>query len=245
MQQPLPENLLVIDIETVSAFPDFYAMDESWQNCWSKKMTRYITEDLTAAMLYKRQAGVMAEFARILCISCGLFEKDHFRKFYVRSFCNPDEKILLTEFLLFIKQLENQKGRFCFAGHNIKEFDIPFICRRLICNQLRIPQSMDFQNMKPWETNLLDTFQYWRFGDYKHFTSLELLAKLLGVPSPKTDMDGSMIHQIYWHHEGNPVEHLWKRVKTYCEGDIVSTANIILRFKGLPLLLENDILFKD
>lgn len=241
MQQYPPENLLVIDIETVSAFPEYELMDEGWKKCWNRKMMRFVSDDISAANLYPNQAGVMAEFAKIICISCGMFEKDQYRSLYIKSFAGTDEKILLTEFLLFIKQMENRNIRFCFAGHNIKEFDIPFICRRLIVNQFLIPRSLDFQNMKPWETNIVDTFQYWRFGDYKHFTSLELLTKLLDIPSPKEDIDGSMIHQLYWHQQNITKEEIINRIMNYCENDIVATANIILRFKGLPLLIPTDI----
>ena len=241
MQPHPPEDLLVIDIETVSVFPSYDAMDAGWQKCWDRKVMRQVTDADSSAKLYEKQAGVMAEFARILCISCGLFEKNQYRQLFVQSFFGMDEKILLTEFLLFVKQLENRAARFCFAGHNIKEFDIPFICRRLIYNQLRIPKSLDFQNMKPWETNLLDTFQYWRFGDYKHFTSLELLSKLLDIPSSKNDIDGSMIHELFWHQPGTPKQETLERIKAYCEKDIISTANLILRLKGLPLLMDEDI----
>jgi len=241
MQHIQPEKLLVMDIETVSVFPDYALMDDDWKACWDSKMKRYISGDVTAAECYQKQAGVMAEFAKVICISCGMFEKDQYRSLHLKSFYGTDEKILLTEFLLFLKQVENRNIPFSFAGHNIKEFDIPFICRRLIVNRLTIPRSLDFQNMKPWETNIVDTFQYWRFGDYKHYTSLKLITKLLNIPSSKSDIDGSMIHNLYWHGEEHTKAETIERIKNYCENDVIATSNLILRFKGLPLLHQHDI----
>ena len=133
--------------------------------------------------------------------------------------------------------MEANNNKWSFTGHNIKEFDIPFICRRLLINGLNIPPFLDFQNMKPWETNMVDTFQYWRFGDYKHYTSLKLLAAALNVPSPKDDIDGSMVGEVYW------VEKNLERIVTYCQKDVVTVANIILRFKHLPLLNDEQLVF--
>ncbi len=242
MRNRKPEDLLIIDIETVAVSPDLLSLDPGWQKCWADKVSRFISDEWTAESLYPKRAAVMAEFAKIICISCGLLEKDHFRKLYIRSFSGEDEKLLLSEFILFLRQMENRGRIFCFAGHNIKEFDIPFICRRLIANELMIPRQLDFQDMKPWETNLVDTFQYWRFGDYKHFTSLELLTRLLNIPSPKEDIDGSQIHTIFWNSR-DEAERLKNmvRITRYCENDIIATANLILRFKGLPGLHEDDI----
>ena len=137
--------------------------------------------------------------------------------------------------------MESNNNKWSFTGHNIKEFDIPFICRRLIINGLTIPPFLDFQNMKPWETNMIDTFQYWRFGDYKHYTSLKLLAAALNVPSPKDDIDGSMVGGLYWEPDKQQQEENLKRIAVYCQKDVVTTANILLRFKNLPLLHPEDI----
>lgn len=142
---------------------------------------------------------------------------------------------MLQDFLVTLQQLEANNNKWCFTGHNIKEFDIPFICRRLIINNLNIPSLLDFQNMKPWETNMVDTFQYWRFGDYKNFTSLKLLAAALKVPSSKDDIDGSMVGDVYWQ------EKQLQRIVTYCQKDVVTTGNIVLRFKNLPLLTDDQV----
>ncbi len=233
MQNIRIENLLLIDIETVSAYATFNELNKDWKQLWEEKVQRSLPEDTTAADFYPQRAGVMAEFAKVICISVGYFKKDgKDLKLRLKSFYGDDEKMLLQDFLAALQKMEINNNKWSFTGHNIKEFDIPFICRRLLINALTIPPFLDFQNMKPWETNMVDTFQYWRFGDYKHYTSLKLLAAALQVPSPKDDIDGSMVGDVYWK------EHNLERIVTYCQKDVVTTGNIVLRFKNLPLLPE-------
>ncbi len=236
MQNIRLENLLLIDIETVSEKPTFDELNEDWQTLWQEKVQRTLPEDTTAAEFYPQRAAVMAEFAKVICISVGYFKRDgkafHLR---VKSFYGDDEKILLQDFIAALQKMEANNNKWSFTGHNIKEFDIPFICRRLLINGMAIPPFLDFQNMKPWETNMVDTFQYWRFGDYKHFTSLKLLAAALNVPSPKDDIDGSMVGDVYWKEKN------LERIVTYCQKDVITTSNIILRFKNLPLLTDDQV----
>jgi len=236
MQNIRLENLLLIDIETVSEHPTFSGLNDDWKQLWEEKVQRQLPENVTAEEFYPQRAGVMAEFSKVVCISVGYFKRDgkdlHLR---VKSFYGDDEKILLQDFIAALQKMESNNNKWSFTGHNIKEFDIPFICRRLLINGLGIPLFLDFQNMKPWETNMIDTFQYWRFGDYKHYTSLKLLAAALNVPSPKDDIDGSMVGEVYW------VEKNLERIVTYCQKDVVTTANIVLRFKNLPLLGAGDV----
>lgn len=236
MQNIRLENLLLIDIETVSAFAAFNELNEDWQGLWNEKVQRSLPEGVSAAEFYPQRAGIMAEFAKVICISIGYFKKEgHAFQLRVKSFYGDDEKILLQDFIAALQKMEANNNKWSFTGHNIKEFDIPFICRRLLINNLTIPPFLDFQNMKPWETNLIDTFQYWRFGDYKHYTSLKLLAAVLNVPSPKDDIDGSMVGAVYW------VEKNLERIVTYCQKDVVTTGNIILRFKNLPILTADQV----
>ena len=236
MQNIRLENMLLIDIETVSEHPTFNGMNDDWKQLWEEKVQRQLPENVTAEEFYPQRAAVMAEFSKVVCISVGYFKKDgkdvHLR---VKSFYADDEKILLQDFIAALQKMESNNNKWSFTGHNIKEFDIPFICRRLLINGLHIPPFLDFQNMKPWETNMIDTFQYWRFGDYKHYTSLKLLAAALNVPSPKDDIDGSMVGDVYWKEKN------LERIVTYCQKDVVTTANIVLRFKNLPLLAEDDV----
>ncbi len=236
MQNIRIENLLLIDIETVPQCPVFTDLNEEWQSLWEEKVQRSLPEKVSAAEFYPMRAGVMAEFAKVICISIGYFKKEAGSiQLRLKSFYGDEEKILLQDFISTLKQLEAGNNKWSFCGHNIKEFDIPFICRRLLVNSLAIPPFLDFQNMKPWETNIVDTFQYWRFGDYKHYTSLKLLAASLGVPSPKDDIDGSMVADVYW------VEKNLERIVVYCQKDVITTGNIILRFKNLPLVTEAQI----
>ena len=232
------ENFLIIDIETVSGHKTFELMPADWQHLWEEKVSRSVPEDSTASAYYIQRAGIMAEFAKVVCISIGYFKKmaAHYQ-FRVKSIFGENEKELLQEFVGTVNQLEAVHNHWSFSGHNIKEFDIPFLCRRLLINGLAVPAYLDFQNMKPWETNMVDTFQYWRFGDYKNYTSLKLLAAALNVPSPKDDIDGSMVGQVYWE------ENNLHRIATYCQKDVVTVANIILRFKNLPLLTEEQVIF--
>ncbi len=233
MQNIRLENLLLIDIETVSESAEFAALNEEWQALWQEKVQRTLPEDVTAAEFYPQRAGVMAEFAKVVCISIGYFKKEgNTQQLRLKSFYGVDEKILLQDFIAALHKMDGNNNKWSFTGHNIKEFDIPFICRRLLINGLPVPAFLDFQNMKPWETNMVDTFQYWRFGDYKHYTSLKLLAAALKVPSPKDDIDGSMVGEVYWKEKN------LTRIVTYCQKDVVTTGNIILRFKNMPLLTE-------
>ena len=221
------ENFLIIDIETVSEKKDYYTLTDDWKYLWQEKVARSLPENVTVEEYYPQRAGVMAEFAKVVCISLGYFKKEKCSyQFRVKSIFNHDEKELLENFISTLNQLQAVHNHWKFTGHNIKEFDIPFLCRRLLINELNIPPYLDFQNMKPWETNMVDTFQHWRFGDYKNFTSLKLLAASLNIPSPKDDIDGTMVGQVYW--QKNDL----KRIAVYCQKDIVTVANIILRFKN-------------
>ena len=231
-------NFLIIDIETVSEKNNFESLTPEWQQLWEEKNIRSLPENITIADYYGQRAAVMAEFAKVVCISIGYFRKEkEAHQFRVKSLFGHDEKSLLKEFIETVNQLEAVNKNWYFTGHNIKEFDIPFLCRRLLINSLNIPAYLDFQNMKPWETNMVDTFQYWRFGDYKNFTSLKLLAAALNVPSPKDDIDGSMVGNVYWQ------ENDLKRIAIYCQKDVVTVANIVKRLKDLPLLNEDQIVF--
>ncbi|MEN9571213.1 MAG: hypothetical protein RL172_2444 [Bacteroidota bacterium] len=231
------ENFLIIDIETVSEQKEFASLTPEWQYLWEEKVRNSRPDDLTAEAYYPQRAGIMAEFAKVVCISMAYFKKQEAGwQLRVKSVYGHDEKTLLQNFVQMVNQLEAANNKWSFTGHNIKEFDIPFLCRRLLINGLGIPAYLDFQNMKPWETNMVDTFQYWRFGDYKNYTSLKLLAAAMGVPSPKDDIDGSMVGHVYWQEQN------LQRIVTYCQKDVVTVANLILKFKHLPLLTSEQVL---
>lgn len=245
MQQIPLENLFLIDIETVSEKEDFHLLDDEWKELWTQKISKSLPPDTTAEEYYPMRAAILAEFAKVVCISFGYFKKenndprDKGLQLRIKSLCSQNEKDILNEFDTTLKQLYSNNHQWIFTGHNIKEFDVPFLCRRMVVNNIPIPPYIDFQNMKPWETPLLDTLHLWRFGDYKHYTSLKLLAAVLGVPSPKDDIDGSQVGNVFWKEKN------LERISVYCEKDVVTVANVMLRLKGLPLLKEEQILFVD
>lgn len=241
MQQIRPDDLIIIDIETASVSPNFESLSEEWKMLWEDKVKNSVPESVTAADFYPKRAGVMAEFSKIVCISMGYFNREENLRMRVKSFYGYEEKKILDAFVQTIQKIESINNKWCFAGHNIKEFDIPFICRRLIINGMPIPRYLDFQNMKPWETNIIDTFQYWRFGDYKNYTSLRLLAAALGIPSPKDDIDGSMVGELYWSGSVEERTASLRRIATYCQKDVITTGNIFLKFKNIPVLHPDDI----
>jgi DNA polymerase elongation subunit (family B) len=238
MQQIAIENLFVIDIETVSEKEHFHLLDDHWKELWSEKISKSLPPETTAEEYYPVRAAILAEFAKVACISFGYFKKENNDwQFRIKSVCSENEKELLTQFGSTLQQLHSNNHQWIFTGHNIKEFDIPFLSRRMLINNIPIPTYIDFQNMKPWETPVLDTLHLWRFGDYKHYTSLKLLAAVLGVPSPKDDINGSQVGDVYWKEKN------LQRISTYCEKDVATVANVVLRFKGLPLLKEEQIVF--
>jgi DNA polymerase elongation subunit (family B) len=245
MQKTALEGLFLIDIETVSERESFHLLEPEWQELWSEKINRSLPPDVTAEEYYHMRAAILAEFAKVVCISFGYFKKvadgssSDAWQLRIKSFCSENEEELLKKFVEALRHFHANNQQWIFTGHNIKEFDVPFLSRRMIINNIPIPPCIDFQNMKPWETPVLDTLHLWRFGDYKHYTSLKLLAATLGVPSPKDDIDGSEVGNVYWKEKN------LERISIYCEKDVATVANVILRFKGLPLLKENQIVFVD
>src|ERR1035437_1642988 len=226
------DSLLIIDIETVSTSPDYNLLSEEWKELWKEKISKSLPDNTTPEEFYPMRAAILAEFAKVICISIGFFKKENNSySLRIKSVYGHDEKDVLNNFINIIKPQGQGFNKF-FAGHNIKEFDLPFLSRRMIINQIEIPAFLDFQNMKPWETPVIDTLHLWRFGDYKHYTSLKLLAATLGIPSPKTDIDGSKVGQVYWNDKD------LQRIADYCQKDVATVANIILRFQNIPLLSE-------
>lgn len=242
MNQIALENLFLIDIETVSEKEHFNFLDDSWKELWSGKIHKSLPPGTTAEEYYPMRAAILAEFAKVVCISFGYFRKENKDgvagyQLRIKSFCSEDEKEILVRLVDTLNQLHVQNHQWIFTGHNIKEFDVPFLCRRMLVNGIPIPSYIDFQNMKPWDTPILDTLHLWRFGDYKHYTSLKLLAAVLGVPSPKDDIDGSQVGNVYWKEKD------LARIAVYCQKDVLTVANVILRFKGMPLLNEDQVVF--
>jgi len=232
------ENLFFIDIETVSCCEKYELLTDDWKELWTEKINKALPDDTTPEEYYPKRAGIMAEFAKVVCISFGYIKKENGKmQLRIKSIYSDNEKEILEKFIDTVCQLQANNNKWCFTGHNIKEFDIPFLCRRILVNNISIPDCFNFQAMKPWDVPVLDTLHLWRFGDYKHYTSLKLLAATLGVPSPKNDIDGSKVGEVYWTEKDLP------RIALYCQKDVATVANIILRFKNLPLLSDEQIAF--
>lgn len=232
-----PEHLLVLDIETVPQYSSFEELPEPWKVLWSDKISKTMPENFPAPEMYEQRAGIQAEFGKIICISTGYFYSDTAGRlcFRLKSYAHDDEKKLLIEFSEKVESFYKTVPDFNFAGHNIKEFDIPYISRRMLIHQLVLPSFLQFSGKKPWETNLVDTMQLWKFGDYKNYTSLKLLAACLGIATPKDDIDGSRVKEVYYKEKNLP------RIVEYCQKDVIAAAQIFLRFQNLPLLPQENI----
>lgn len=243
IQKKTLKNVLFIDIETVSLTQNFYELTESLQHLWKHKSKQFLqsqsenlTEDL-AAKFYQEKAGIFAEFAKVVCISVGYLSQQNDKKLTARikSFHGTEIEILKAFNEMMNIHYDDLDEDF-LCGHNIKEFDIPFICRRNVVNGLALPRLLNISGKKPWQLkHLLDTMELWRFGDYKNYTSLALLAGTLNIPSPKDDIDGSKVGQVYW--EEKDIE----RIVSYCEKDVLTVVQIAMRFAGQSLLKDEDI----
>lgn len=216
------ESILFLDIETVSAQATYTSLSPKMQALWDKKAS-YLqkNETDTSESLYSR-AGIYAEFGKIICISVAYI---HSNKIRVKSFYGDDEKEVLTNFTALLQQ-HYHKSHHKLCAHNGKEFDFPYLCRRMLINGISIPTILDVAGKKPWETSFLDTMDLWRFGDYKNYTSLDLLAAIFDIDSPKDDIDGSMVSECYWKNQE------LERIKIYCEKDVITLIKIYLAYTG-------------
>ena len=227
------ENVLFLDIETVPESSSFNKLSEEKRLLWEQKSKYQRKEEFTPEEFYDR-AGIWAEFGKIICISVGYFvEKGADKNFRVTSFYG-DEVSLLKDFKKLLQEHFSQ-AKHLLCGHNAKEFDFPYIARRMLINGIKLPYKLDLFGKKPWEIPHLDTMELWKFGDYKHYTSLKLMANVLGIPSPKDDMDGSMVRDVYYN------ENELDRIIIYCELDVVTTAQVFLRLRGDDLLNDSQI----
>ena len=227
------EHILFLDIETVPEETSFQELSAEKQELWEQKSKYQRKEEFTAEEFYER-AGIWAEFGTIVCISVGFFAfVGDQRTFRVTSY-HGEEQLLLQEFKNLLNSHFNQ-ARHLLCAHNGKEFDFPYIARRMLIHGIELPYKLDLFGKKPWEVPHLDTMELWKFGDYKHYTSLKLLAHVLGIPSPKDDMDGSMVRDVYYEEQD------LERIITYCELDVVTTAQVFLRLRNDVLLTEEEI----
>lgn len=228
------EHILFLDIETVPLYQTFDEMDEVSKSLWDKKTKYQRKEEFTPEEFYER-AGIWAEFGKIVCISVGYFVfKGDIRNFRVTSFYGEEES-LLEDFKNLLNTHFNRPHHILCA-HNGKEFDFPYIARRMLINRIDLPEKLNLFGKKPWEIAHLDTLELWKFGDYKHYTSLALMTNVLGIPSPKDDIDGSEVRDVFY--KDKNIE----RIVMYCEKDTVAVAQIFLRLRNEEILTSAEIL---
>ena len=225
------ERVLFLDIETVPAFGNWEEVSPEEQKLWDKKTKGQRGDEVFVGEFYEERAGVMAEFGKIICISVGMLEKSNYLR--IKSFSGDDEARLLEDFGKIFNSSRLSNSILC--AHNGKEFHFPWIARRMLINGFQPPVPFQMFGKKPWEVPHLDTMELWKFGDWKSYTSLELLAHVFGVPTPKDDIDGSMVAEIYYKEKDLP------RIVTYCEKDVLTLANVFRRMRQEDLLerIEN------
>jgi len=226
------EDILFLDIETVPEAPSVDLLDPLKQKLWDKKSKQFRNPDQSAADVFER-AGIYSEFGRIICISVGFIKEKNPFSLRIKSFYGDDEKKILYEFSAMITRFSKLKRDAQLCAHNGKEFDFPYIARRMIINRLEIPGILNNAGKKPWELKLLDTMDLWKFGDYKSYTSLSLLTAVLGIQSPKDDIDGSMVADVYYREKNI------ERIVRYCEKDVLAISQVLLRFMNLPAIPED------
>lgn len=226
-------KILFLDIETVPLFESFELVPEIEQTYFAEKTAYQRKEDQTPEEFYEK-AGIWAEFGKIICISVGYFTpQQNPRDFRLKSFYG-EEVDLLKEFKSLVDTYFSTPYHL-LCGHNAKEFDFPYIARRMLILGIELPKPLELFNKKPWEVPHLDTLHLWRFGDYKHYTSLKLMAYVLGIPSPKDDIDGSQVAGVYYKEKN------LERIVQYCEKDVITVAQVILKLRNEPLLTEKEI----
>ena len=230
-------KVLFLNIETAPIKYNFEESSTVFQNLWIEKTVCQRKEEFSASEFYKKKAGVMAEFAKVVCISVGyLFLEKGENNFRIKSFYAEEENELLSEFILLLNKEFNTKSHILCA-HNGKEFDFPFLARRILVNELKLPKLLNIAGKKPWEVNHLDTMDLWRFGNYKNYTSIKLLSALFNIPTPNDDIEGSQVSRVYW--EEKDLE----RIKIYCQKETITVAQLLLKYMGKDLIKEENIEF--
>jgi len=227
------ENILFLDIETVPQYRSFAELPEDQQQLYADK-TAYQRKDEISAEDFYPKAGIWAEFGKIICISAGFItQRNGEEQLRITSFHGEEQRIL-TDFTQLVEEYFNQ-SQSLLCAHNGKEFDFPYIARRMLINGMSLPNKLQLFGKKPWEVPHIDTLELWKFGDYKHYTSLKLLASVFGIPSPKDDIDGSQVRDVFYEEQNID------RIITYCEKDVVTLTQVFLKMRNQELIEEHQI----
>jgi DNA polymerase elongation subunit (family B) len=223
------EDVLFLDIETVPQYSTYNEMPENLKYFWNKKANNLVKDNETPDSIFSR-SGIYAEFGKIICISAGFIVQRNGNKYFrVKSFYGDNEKEILSGFATMLSRF-GAKPKSNLCAHNGKEFDFPYISRRMLLNKVDLPELLDVAGKKPWEVKFLDTMELWKFGDYKSYTSLDLLANIFEIPSPKDDIDGSQVAEVFY------VQNDIERIVKYCEKDALAVAQLFLRYKNEPII---------
>ncbi len=224
-------RVLFLDIETVSLESAYENLSERMQKLWNRKASHLKTDEKESPEQLYGRAGIYAEFGKIIVISVGYFNGSEFR---LKSFYGDNEKQLLQEFATLLnRHYANADDLLC--AHNGKEFDFPYIARRMMINGIELPAILQIAGKKPWEVKHLDTMELWKFGDYKSYTSLDLLTAIFDIPTPKDDIDGSQVGKVYWE------QHDLERIRHYCQKDVLAIAQLMRRYLNLPLIKDEQV----
>lgn len=222
------QKILFLDIETVSQNAGFSELDTNWQGLWAEK-TRFQRQEESPEDFYPKRAAIIAEFGKVVCISCAFLSNQNGHwELRMKSFADDEEFILLRDFANLLERLPNYR----LCAHNGKEFDFPYLSRRMLSHDLKLPGQLNNAGRKPWEIPHIDTMELWKFGDYKNFTSLKLLAAVFNIPSPKDDIDGSQVGAVYWEEQD------LNRIVKYCEKDVVTLVKVFLKITQASIPLE-------
>lgn len=229
------KDILFLDIETVGCVDHYSRLSERLKTQWARKANFFKREEgQTDEDLFHEKAGIYAEFGKVIVIAVGKYSENEKGELGLRTklFADHDEKKLLSDFKTMLEKLD-QSTKLC--AHNGKEFDFPYMSRRMLINGIALPSLLDYAGRRPWEIPHLDTMEMWKFGDYKHYTSLDLLAAIFNIPSSKGTMDGSMVNEVYYRDKE------LNKIAEYCVGDVVAIAQLYLKMKGLPVIIEENI----
>jgi 3'-5' exonuclease len=237
MMIPELRDVLFLDIETVASTNDYNLLDERLKTQWSRKASFFRRQsEMSDEELFHERAGIYAEFGKIICIAVGKYVDMESGELGLKTkvYSNHDEKELLLQFRGMLDKLDSSTLRLC--AHNGKEFDFPYLCRRMLINGIPLPSALNLSGIPKWDIKHLDTMELWKFGDYKHYTSLDLLAAIFEIPSSKNNIDGSMVNEIY--HQDQDLE----KISEYCRGDVVVLAQLFLKLKGYSLIPDSNVI---
>lgn len=230
MNQEL-RDILFLDIETVGCSDDYNSLDDRLKVQWARKANFFKQRDdqHTDETLFYERAGIYAEFGKVIVIGIGRYTENENGElgFKVKSLYGDDERKLLQEFKAIVDKMD-ASTKLC--AHNGKEFDFPYLSRRMLVNDISLPSVLNLAGKKSWEVPHLDTMELWKFGDYKHYTSLDLLAAIFNIPSSKGEIDGSQVNEVYYKEKNI------KKIADYCQRDVVAVAQLYLKMKGLGII---------